>query len=150
MSVRINKFPAWEIRDFGCTRFQDKPFGTNMQNNILSNARGGHFFKKALQKCVQYKRHTKIRFFRKFPKIFSVPFGCTYLFWDNLTHTIQKFMQFRAKSIPISCSDNKNPFLWISLKFTHFSKKRPFLRYFRIFCIYVFWGIFLKVSKIFH
>ena len=77
MSVRINKIPTGDIVDFGCTRFQGKPFSTNMQNNIVSNARGGIFSKKRFKNVCSTKG-TRKSVFSKIPKFFSVPFGCTY------------------------------------------------------------------------
>ncbi len=57
-------------------------------------------------------------------QIFSMPFGCTYLFWDGPTSSIQNLMNFRIQSISISAFKNKNSRFYVLLKFTLIFNKK--------------------------
>ncbi len=76
------------------------------------------------QKVFADKQHRKkFSFFknREFSKkIFLVPFGCTYIFWDNLTYIIEKFTNRRIFYAPLLFSKGKYSRIY---KFRKFSKK---------------------------
>ncbi len=63
-----------------------------------------------------------------------MPFGYIYLFWDNLTHTIRKFINIRYLYAPISYLYDKN------LEFCNLEK-------FVIFCIFFPQMRFSKFTK---
>ena len=62
---------------------------------------------KGTEKKFEFSKIFGFLLFFRFPNFFSVPFGCTYFFGDNLTHTIKKFTNFRTKSIHIPFSDDR-------------------------------------------
>ncbi len=54
-------------------------------------------------------------------KFFLVPFGCTYLFWDNMAYIIQKFINCRIFFVSCSFFNSK---YFRSYRFQKFSEKK--------------------------
>ena len=74
--------------------------------------------------CADKQHRKKFWIFEKawiFQKKILVPFGCTYLFWDNMTYIIQKFINWRI--FFIRCSFFNNTY-FRSYRFQKFSEKK--------------------------